>query len=83
MLNPASGRLRWHCRRGVKELDVLLTRFLDAVYPGLSSTEQAAFEHLLTLEDPLLAGYCLGQIEPPGEWRGLISTIAQFRQELN
>lgn len=45
-------RIRWLCRRGMKELDVLLERFLDTAYDDLNSTERAAFESLLRNEDP-------------------------------
>lgn len=53
-------RIRWLCRRGMKELDVLLERFLDTAYDGLDADEHVAFEALLRNEDPdlydLLAG---------------------------
>jgi antitoxin CptB len=34
------GRLRWRCRRGMKELDVLLTRYVDEHYAQASSEDQ-------------------------------------------
>ncbi len=52
-------RLRWQCRRGMRELDVLLTRFLDETYPTADTAEKAAFERLLQLADPELIGYLL------------------------
>lgn len=55
----ASGRLLWRCRRGMKELDVILERFARAALPGAPAAERAAFERLLTLPDPVLAGYLL------------------------
>lgn len=45
-------RLRWLCRRGMKELDVLLTRYLDERYTGATDTEQALFRQLLQMPDP-------------------------------
>ena len=51
---PALAKLRWRCRRGTKELDVLTTRYLDSFYPDASKVEQQAFEHMLTLQDPIL-----------------------------
>lgn len=47
-------RLRWQCRRGMLELDAILTRYLDERYPDASPTEQAQFRELLTIEDPVL-----------------------------
>ena len=54
-----AGRLRWRCRRGMKELDVLLVRWLDGPGQGASSAETACFDRLLDLPDPELAGYLL------------------------
>lgn len=73
------GRLRWRCRRGVKELDVLLTRFLDDGYADLSAAERATFEALLELPDPELAAYCLGQLPPPEPWAALVARLAIFK----
>jgi antitoxin CptB len=53
-------RLLWRCRRGMKELDVLLERFAREGLPGASAREWEAFAELLALPDPLLAGYLLG-----------------------
>jgi len=44
-------RLRWRCRRGLLELDLLLQRFVDACYAGLTTTERLTFDRLLTLPD--------------------------------
>lgn len=47
-------RLRWQCRRGMLELDLLLLPFFDKYYLGLSGVHQALFEQLLTYQDPEL-----------------------------
>ena len=60
-----TGRLRWRCRRGMKELDVLLERFAR-VLPRESAAEWRVFAELLELPDPLLAGYLLAG-ETPAE----------------
>jgi antitoxin CptB len=59
------GRVLWRCRRGMKELDVLLERFARGSLPLASAAEREAFERLLTLPDPLLAGYLLRGLTPP------------------
>ncbi len=58
-------RLRWQCRRGMRELDVLLTGYLSEQYPQSSSDEKRAFEQLLTMSDPELVGYLLKGDEAP------------------
>ena len=55
----------WHCRRGMKELDVLLSRYARERYAGAPAGQQAAFEALLQLPDPQIADYLLGYATPP------------------
>lgn len=58
------GQLRWRCRRGMRELDVVLQRYLEDCYPQASAGEQQAFEALLQLPDPQLLAYLLGTAKP-------------------
>ena len=51
-------RLRWRCRRGMKELDFLLLRYLRAMGHG-ASDERAAFAAFLELPDPDLVRYLI------------------------
>jgi len=60
MDSSAGDPLRWRCRRGMKELDLLLERFLQNHYPGAPRERQRAFERLLSFPDPLLAELLLG-----------------------
>ncbi len=55
----------WHCRRGMKELDVLLGRYARERYAAAPPARQAAFEALLELPDPQIADYLLGYGSPP------------------
>jgi antitoxin CptB len=70
-----AGRLRWRCRRGMKELDILLTRYLDERYGAAPAEEQEAFRHLLESQDPLIFAYFLGQERPPEHLVDLIQRI--------
>jgi antitoxin CptB len=70
-----AGRLRWRCRRGMKELDILLTRYLDERLAAAPAEEQAAFERLLETQDPQLYAYCMGQEPSPDHLAGLIARI--------
>jgi antitoxin CptB len=53
------GRLEWRCRRGMKELDFLLLRYLRDRYGNAGGDERAAFAEFLELPDPDIAGYLL------------------------
>ncbi|MBJ7536921.1 succinate dehydrogenase assembly factor 2 [Marinomonas transparens] len=44
-------RLKWHCRRGMLELDLLLEPFLDEVYLTLDEDDKARFYKLIECED--------------------------------
>ena len=62
--HAAVGTLRWRCRRGMKELDVLLERFAQQLLPQASATDCQEFAELLALPDPVLAAYLLGGAVP-------------------
>jgi antitoxin CptB len=57
-------KLLWRCRRGMKELDVLLERFARERYEHVPSDVQRAFARLLDLPDPDLADYFFGHVIP-------------------
>lgn len=50
-------RLRWQCRRGMLELDLILQAFLDQNYLNLPPEDQSLFEQLLTFSDQALYSY--------------------------
>ena len=58
------GKLRWRCRRGMKELDLLTLGYLEQHYPDAPAEDQQAFTALLGLQDPQLMGYMLGREAP-------------------
>lgn len=60
-------RLRWRCRRGMLELDLVLQDFLDRQYAMLSANERAAFQRLLSLPDTALISYVHGTEEADSE----------------
>jgi antitoxin CptB len=56
-------RLRWRCRRGMLENDLILARFLDAQGARLTDAEVAALHRLLDLSDNDLWDLLSGQAE--------------------
>jgi antitoxin CptB len=75
------GRLRWRCRRGLKELDVLLTRYVDERFAAAPAAERQAFEALLDAQDPVIYAYCLGQTPVPAQFESLIRLITTARPD--
>jgi len=53
-------RLRWACRRGMLELDVLLAPFVEAGYDSLTQQQKEDFERLLAADDPDLFAWFMG-----------------------
>ncbi len=58
------GRLRWRSRRGMKELDRLLQRYLDTRWPTAQRDERLAYERLLGCEDTHLWRWFMGHEAP-------------------
>ena len=54
-------RLRWLCRRGMKELDVVLSRYLEQDYAAAPLQDQQQFRSLLEMPDPELYRLLLGR----------------------
>jgi len=44
-------RLRWKCRRGMLELDLVLNQYLEQDYSAMDSASKQAFETLLEAGD--------------------------------
>lgn len=57
-------RLRWRCRRGTLELDLLLERFLADSYPSLKIEERRIFDEILNATDPLIMNWISGRTVP-------------------
>jgi antitoxin CptB len=56
-------RLRWRCRRGLLELDIVLGRFVEQHYVGLDEAQQATFNVLLDMPDTVLWDMIAGRQE--------------------
>ena len=61
------GRMRWRCRRGMRELDVLLVRYLERDWLTAEAAECAAFRALLERQDPEINALLCGRMAPDDE----------------
>lgn len=68
-------QLVWRCRRGVRELDVLFTRFLQAEYEQLTELEKQSFQALLEVQDPTIMDWLFGKEEPDIALRSIIHRL--------
>ncbi|MGA8278265.1 MAG: succinate dehydrogenase assembly factor 2 [Rhodanobacteraceae bacterium] len=69
---PDTSRLRWRCRRGTRELDVLLRWWLDERYTMADSAAREDFAALLEAQDPDLWDWLIGHGEPDNPRLGAI-----------
>ena len=58
-------RLRWRCRRGMRELDQLFNRWLDQQWAASSEAQRGVFLRLLDCEDDKLWHWFLGHETAP------------------
>jgi antitoxin CptB len=79
----ALNQLRWRCRRGMRELDVLLERYLDTRWASASEGRRQEFRALLELADPELAALCLGTVAPSAEQVALLRELRETPRELS
>ena len=66
-LDVEARQLLWRCRRGMKELDVVLERYVRLWLPDASREDRQTLTRLLELPDPQLADYLFGHataVEP-------------------
>jgi antitoxin CptB len=74
--NIEQSRLRWRCRRGMRELDQLLGWYLDQRYEKVDDAAKAAFAALLDQQDPQLWNWLSGQVVPTeADWRSIVDEI--------
>lgn len=72
------GHLRWLCRRGMQELDVLLGGFLERRFSESPPDVQRTFVRLLDQPDDLLWDWLSGRQEPDDpEFRDVVRRIRQ------
>ena len=71
-------RLRWRCRRGMRELDQLFGRYLDREWAGASEAGRGVFLRLLDCEDDKLWRWFMGYEQCPDD--ALASLIQRIRQ---
>ena len=75
--NETLRRLRWQCRRGLLELDLLLLRFLELRYGALNAEERNAFQRLLEQPDQTLLAWVQGQQAPPPDLKMIVDKVIQ------
>ena len=72
-------RLRWRCRRGMREPDQLMLRYLDQRWASAEDAERRVFLRLLDGEDDKLWQWCMGRETPTDpELAALVEQITRL-----
>ena len=79
MVSREKSLILWRCRRGTKEMDLLLQQFVAEHYDNLIPAEQTAFRCLLDQPDPDIMDWVMGKAEPPtADIKRLIDIMRTF-----
>ena len=71
-----TGKLRWQCRRGIKEVEVILLPFYERFYAELSGADKQLFVRLLGCHDvDLFEWFTSRSTSKDGELQGLVNDI--------
>jgi len=76
-IDPAA--LRWRCRRGMRELDQLMQRYLEKGWPSADDAERGRFLRLLDCEDDKLWAWFMGLERPAdAELQAIVDRIIEL-----
>lgn len=77
-------KIAWSCRRGMKELDLILQPFYEQVFPILTNDQQDYFAQLLALDDLCLFA-CLFEQQKLSDpfLQAQINLLKQFKENLS
>ena len=71
-------KLRWHCRRGMREMDLLLGGYLETRYCQAPTERQQAFSNLLDELDQDILNWVMQRQPCPPQYADLIEELRQF-----
>jgi succinate dehydrogenase flavin-adding protein (antitoxin of CptAB toxin-antitoxin module) len=71
-------KLRWKSRKGIRELDILLQKFLRLEYENLNQIHKEVFEELLDLETYDLLNAITGKSSYNSKYEPIIKKLSQL-----
>jgi antitoxin CptB len=75
----ADSNILWRCRRGIREMDLLLQRFVSRHYKDLTDEQKQSFSSLLDEADLDIMDWIMGRKPAPTkEYRSLINLICDI-----
>ncbi|MGI9318342.1 MAG: succinate dehydrogenase assembly factor 2, partial [bacterium] len=75
--DPEFKKVLWRCRRGTKELDLILGRFAEDRYTSLNQDLKRQFDRLLKMQDPILTEWLCFHQKPDMEVADIVKKILE------
>lgn len=74
-------KLKWACRRGMLELDVILERYLSNHYEHADAKTQQQFQALLLCQDQDLYRWLIKHEPAPPEYEKIVKILRDHKEE--
>ncbi len=76
-------KLRWQCRRGMLELDIVLARLLESAFLHFTDAQKQHFEQMLSVDDPTLYAWLTGLSLPSDKhMQNIVAQCVQYNKNM-
>ena len=82
-MSDKKARLLWRCRRGIKEMDIILQEFINVSYEQLNDEDKNAFSKLLDEQDLDILNWIIGKNKPANDRLANIINIIKTSRNIS
>ena len=82
-MSDKKARLLWRCRRGIKEMDIILQEFINLSYDQLNDEDKNAFSKLLDEQDLDILNWIMGKDKPANDRLANIINIIKTSRNIS
>ena len=82
-MSDKKARLLWRCRRGIKEMDIILQEFINVSYDQLNDEDKNAFSKLLDEQDLDILNWIIGKDKPANDRLANIINIIKTSRNIS
>ena len=82
-MSDKKARLLWRCRRGIKEMDIILQEFINISYDQLNDEDKNAFSKLLDEQDLDILNWIMGKDKPANDRLANIINIIKTSRNIS
>ena len=73
--------LRWKCRKGIRELDILLEKYLNNALDKSSDVEKKLFEEIIEWDTYILLNAILGKSQYNNKYKIIIEKLSKLNDK--